>query len=159
LVFSEYAIFPKEIENDNSWSQELMTRIEITYQRVGSCQVVHSQSGARIITDLPVEYGGAGASFSATDLLAAALGVCIATNIDKIADRHGIPLDALSVTVDKTLSQKPKRVAALLITVQSTVAIPSEIVQRLERAASHCGVHRSLHPDVQVTIIFKVLKL
>lgn len=128
--------------------------IEITYCRAGSCEVVHS-SGAKIITDLPPEYGGAGESFSATDLLAAALGVCIATNIDSVADRHGIPLDALSLTVEKTLTVEPKALKALSVTVHSAVAIPEDVLLRLRRAASHCIVHRSLHPDVAVSITFE----
>lgn len=128
--------------------------IVITYRRVGSCEVVHS-SGAKIITDLPPEFGGAGESFSATDLLAAALGVCIATNIDTVADRHGIPLEALSLTVEKTLSQEPKRLDALSVVVRSAVAIPEEVLLRLKRAASHCIVHCSLHPDVDVSVTFE----
>lgn len=131
--------------------------LTITFRRVGSCEVVHS-SGARLTTDLPPEYGGAGESFSATDLLAAALGVCIATNIDLVAERHGIPVDALSLTVDKTLSVEPKRLEALSVIVRSSAPIPGDILLRLERAASHCIVHRSLHPDVAVTISFEVVE-
>ncbi len=129
-----------------------MATIEITYERAGSCRVVHPASGASLTTDLPPEYGGTGTSFSATDLLAAALGVCIATNIDTVAERHGIPLDALSLTVDKRIATSPKRVEALAVTVRSAVPIPADVRTRLERAASHCVVHRSLRPEVDVTV-------
>ena len=131
-----------------------MSRIEITSLGVGSCRVVETRSGASLTTDLPPEYGGAGASFSATDLLAAALGVCIATNIDTIADRHGIPLDALSITVDKTLSTNLKRLERLAVQIACSVELPSGVLERLKRAANHCIVHRSLHPDVVVTVDF-----
>jgi len=104
---------------------------------------------------LPPVYAGAGSSFSATDLLAAALGVCIATNIDTVAERHGIPLDALLLQVEKTLSTEPKRLQALAVTVASRVVIPGDVLLRFQRAASHCIVHQSLHPDVSVTIRFE----
>jgi putative redox protein len=133
-----------------------MARIEITYNRAGSCRVVHSASGASVTTDLPPEYGGAGVSFSATDLLAAALGVCIATNIDTVADRHGIPPDALSLAVDKTLANNPKRIEALAVTISSRVPIAEDVRLRLERTASHCLVHHSLHPDIRVTVTFQM---
>jgi putative redox protein len=131
-----------------------MSRIEITSLDVGSCRVVETRSGASLTTDLPPEYGGSGLSFSATDLLAAALGVCIATNIDTVADRHGIPLDALAITVDKTLSTNPRRLERLAVQIVCSVELTSGLLERLKRAADHCIVHRSLHPDVIVTVDF-----
>jgi putative redox protein len=133
----------------------IMSKIEISYRSAGSCRVVHTPSGTAITTELPAEYGGSGASFSATDLLAAALGVCIATNVDVVAERHGLPLDALSLSVDKTLASDPKRLEALAVVVRSAVPVPGDLLARLERAAHHCVVHRSLHPDVRVTIAFE----
>ena len=119
---------------------------------LGSCRVVHEPSGASFETDLPPEYGGGGASFSATDLVAAALGVCIATTVDAVADRHGVPLDALETHVEKELSHAPKRVARLGVTVTVGAAVSDDVLARIARAAEHCAVHRSLHPDVEVEI-------
>jgi putative redox protein len=122
---------------------------------VGTCRVVHEPSGASFATDMPPEYGGGGRSFSATDLLAAALGVCIATNLDAIAERHGIPLDALSVRVDKTLATSPKRVERLTVTIAIDAPVAEDVLVRLERAAEHCTVHRSLHPEVAVDVVWQ----
>lgn len=122
----------------------------------GRCRVEHQSSGAQIETDLPPEYGGSGRSFSATDLLAAALGVCIATNIDSVAVRHHVPLDALTVRVKKELSQSPKRVASLEVTISVAAYLSSAVLARLERAASSCTVKRSLHPEVAVTVRFEL---
>jgi putative redox protein len=122
---------------------------------VGSCRVVHEPSGATLATDLPPEYGGRGTSFSATDLLAAALGVCIATNVDTVADRHGIALDAIETRVEKQLDTSPKRVSRLEVTVAIGVEVPPDVLVRLERAAKHCAVHRSLHPEVEVDVRFR----
>ena len=132
-----------------------MAHLELTCAAVGKWRVVHTASGASVTTDLPPEYGGSGSSFSATDLLAAALGVCIATNIDSVAERHGVPLDALAVAVEKTLTVNPKRLAGLDVTVRCSEPVAAGVLERLERAASHCLVHRSLHRDVAVTVTFQ----
>jgi putative redox protein len=98
------------------------------------------------------EYGGAGRSFSATDLLAAALGVCVATNIDVVAVRHGISLEAIEIRVQKTLAREPKSITGLRVTIALSTSVPGDVRLRLERAAEHCAVHRSLHPRVCVFI-------
>ena len=131
-----------------------MTTILISLQEIGSCKVEHPQSGTVITTDTPREYGGRGRSFSATDLLAAALGVCMATNLDSTARHHGIPLDAFVITVEKTLAQNPKRVASLHVTVAFSISLDPDVLLRLERAAQNCAVKRSLHPGIQVTTRF-----
>src|SRR5579862_9090676 len=118
----------------------------------GQCRVVHKESGAVLHTDSPPEYGGEGRSFSATDLLAAALGVCITTNIDTVALRHGVPLEAIEVQVTKHLSQSPKRVASLDVAINVQHIISPELRIKLQRAADGCAVHRSLHPDLEVSI-------
>jgi putative redox protein len=131
-----------------------MSRIEITSLGVGSYQVVETRSGASLTADLPPEYGGSGTSFSATDLLAAALGVCIATTIETVAARHSIPPDALSTTVDKTLATNLKRLEGLAVQIACSADVPPDVLERLKRAAGHCIIHRSLHPDVIVTVDF-----
>jgi uncharacterized OsmC-like protein len=120
----------------------------------GRCCVEHQPSGAFVETDLPPEYGGAGRSFSGTDLLAAALGVCIATNIDSVAVRHNVPLDALTIRVKKELAQSPKRVARLEVTISVAADVSPDVLARLERAAASCAVGSSLHPEVAVVVQF-----
>jgi putative redox protein len=108
-------------------------------------------------TDSAPEFGGGGRSFSATDLLAAALGACMATSIDRVAERHGIPLDALMVSVEKTLANAPKRVARLAVTITVAAPIDPALGDRLRHAAESCPVHRSLHPDVEIVLELRSL--
>lgn len=129
-----------------------MSKIHISFLEEGSCLVEHEESGSAVRTDRPPEYGGLGRSFSATDLLAASLGVCIATNLDSIAIRHRIPLDAIKVTVEKTLAQNPKRVARLDVVVAFDRKLQPDVLLRFERAAESCTVKQSLHPDVEVHV-------
>ena len=102
---------------------------------LGECRVEHLRTGATVATDLPPEFGGEGKSFSATDLLAAALGVCVATSIDRVADRGGIPPEALRVEVEKELSTSPNRVARLSVWIYSARPVDAVLRTKLLRAA------------------------
>lgn len=131
-----------------------MSTILINLQEKGSYRVEHQESGSVITTDTPPEFGGQGRSFSASDLLAAALGTCIATNLDSVAIRHGIPLNAFVITVEKELAQNPKRIASLRLTITFNVSIEAGVLLRLQNAAKDCMVKKSLHPDIQITTQF-----
>ena len=100
------------------------------------------------------EYGGPGGAFSSTDLLAAALGSCIATNIGPVAERHGIPLDTFEIHVEKTLGQQPKWVTRLAVEVRCGTPLSPDMLARLQRAAESCTVSRSLRPDMDHKIVF-----
>ena len=116
--------------------------------------MLHARSGASITSAMAPEYGGEGGAFSSTDLLAAALGSCIATNIGPVADRHGIPLDAFELTVEKELSPQPKRVIRLDVAIRCSVPVTPEVRLRLERAAESCTVLRSLDPTMRHDVVF-----
>lgn len=132
-----------------------MSTVTVRLLGRGQCVVVHTRSGVQLQTDAPPEYGGRGQSFSATDLLAAALGSCIATSIDRIAERHGLPLQAIAIRIDKELAVNPKRVTRLTVTVLVPTATPSEVLDRLRHAAATCPVHRSLNPDITIALRFQ----
>ncbi|MGH7459587.1 MAG: OsmC family protein [Longimicrobiales bacterium] len=119
-----------------------------------STRILHARSGTSIESAMAKEYGGAGGAFSSTDLLAAALGSCIATNIGPVADRHGIPLDAFELSVEKELSPQPKRVIRLDVEIRCRAQVSPGVQARLARAAESCTVLRSLDPAMQHSIRF-----
>lgn len=129
-----------------------MSTIEIGLAGGGTCDVRHRESGARMQTSKAPEYGGRGDGFSSTDLLAAALGSCIASNLEPVALRHGVPLDAIRLTVYKRLGTMPKRIVALTVRIEIDAGLDRAVYTRLERAAHQCVVHRSLSKDVEMTI-------
>jgi putative redox protein len=132
-----------------------VSTIRVRLRERGACTVEHVESGAVVSTDAAPEFGGGGRSFSSTDLLAAALGTCIATSIDTVALRHGVPLDSFLFTVHKTLAHYPKRITALHVQVDCAAAMGPGVLERLRHAAGACVVHHSLHPDLDVQIEFR----
>ena len=62
-----------------------MIEITIDYQGDLRCHAVHGPSKRDLVTDAPVDNHGKGESFSPTDLVATALGTCMATIIGIVA--------------------------------------------------------------------------
>ncbi|MEW6252639.1 MAG: OsmC family protein [Planctomycetota bacterium] len=130
---------------------------DITYLGDLECEAVHGPSGDRLKTDAPVDNGGRGAAFSPTDLVAAALGTCIVTIMDKVAVRHGWDLRGTRVHVVKEMITGPaRRIGALRVTVTlpKTRAWAADDLARLRNAAETCPVKGSLDAQVQVPLEF-----
>lgn len=132
-----------------------MVRIEIEYQGELHCEAVHGPSGSKLSTDAPVDNHGRGEAFSPTDLVATALGTCMATIMGIVAQRHGIDLRGMRIEVVKEMVASPVRRIGRLST-QIRLPLPADHPQRklLEQAALSCPVHASLHPEVEKPVEF-----
>jgi putative redox protein len=132
-----------------------MVKMIATYTGGLHCKLTHGPSKSTIETDAPVDNKGKGERFSPTDLVGAALSSCILTTMAIVAERDGISLEGATAEVEKEMvSQPTRRIGSLNVTVQLPTAIPGEAREKLERAAHHCPVHKSLHPDVKAPITF-----
>lgn len=133
-----------------------MVKISINYEGGLRCAATHGPSGKTIVTDAPVDNHGKGESFSPTDLVATALGTCMATIMGIVAERHQIDLKGMKIEVTKEMTiEAPRRIARL--TTDIDIPLPANHAQRelLERAALTCPVHHSLHPDIEKPIEFR----
>lgn len=130
-------------------------QIEMTYDGQLRTTAKHGPSGNTLITDAPVDNHGRGESFSPTDLVATALGTCMATVMGILAERHAIDLRGMHVTVKKEMVQTPVRRIGRLTT-EIHVPLPADHPHRamLERSVHTCPVHQSLHPDVEKPVTF-----
>lgn len=117
-------------------------------------KLIHEPSGAELITDAPRDNAGEGASFSPTDLVAAALGSCMMTILGILAERSGIDLSGMRMRVEKKMADQPRRVGSLSLVLRLPAWLSSEDRQKLERAARACPVYHSLHPGVVVDAQF-----
>lgn len=132
-----------------------MVNISIRYTGELHCMATHEPSGRELATDAPVDNNGKGESFSPTDLVATALGTCMATVMAIAAQRHGVELNGVSVTTSKEMSKDiPRRIVRLAS--EMRIPLPADHPQRqlLEAAALGCPVHHSLHPDIDKPVNF-----
>jgi putative redox protein len=128
----------------------------MTYEGSLRCKAVHVPSGQALLTDAPVDNMGRGESFSPTDLVATALGTCMATTMAIVAQREGLEIAGTTVNVIKEMIAQPSRRIGQLST---RISVPKKLTpeqkQKLQNAAHACPVHKSLHPDVKLPIEFE----
>jgi putative redox protein len=132
-----------------------MVSMSIVYTGDKHCQLTHGPSQSIIETDAPKDNQGKGERFSPTDLMGAALGSCILTTMAIVAERDGVSLVGSRAEVVKEMLTQPTRKIGSL---RTKIFLPNSISQdyrsKLERAAHHCPVHKSLHPDIDASLTF-----
>jgi putative redox protein len=121
----------------------------------------HLQSGTQIETDAPVDNQGKGERFSPTDLVATALGACMATTMGIKARDMPLDLRDMEISVLKIMKPDPRRIAGVRIVFNFPDTLSVDEKQRiiLERTAHTCPVMYSLHPDLEVNIEFNWKKV
>jgi len=125
------------------------------YRGEKQVEICHQSSGVKIISDAPVDNFGKGSSFSPTDLVAGALGSCMLTLIAIVGEREELSLTGMHFRVEKHMAAAPARkIARLPLQLHLPSALGSSMREKLERAALTCPVHHSLHPDVQIEVVF-----
>ena len=116
----------------------------------------HIQSGSEIETDAPVDNQGKGERFSPTDLVATALGACMATTMGIKARDMPVELRGMKVSVQKIMKPDPRRIAGINVSFDFPGTLQVEEKHRaiLERTAHTCPVMYSIHPDIDVKVVF-----
>lgn len=128
---------------------------EVTYLGDLRAESVHLSSGAKFVTDAPVDNHGRGEAFSPTDLVATALANCMLTVMGIGAQGRGIDMDGTHVSINKIMAANPRRISRI----EATVTFPNkpftdEQKKLLEHIALTCPVAQSLHPDLEQAITF-----
>ncbi|MDQ6765384.1 MAG: OsmC family protein, partial [Verrucomicrobiota bacterium] len=112
-------------------------------------------SKKELATDAPLDNNGKGESFSPTDLVATALGTCMATIFAMTAEKHGLDVKGTTVQVQKEMSKDaPRRIVGLPS--EMHIPLPADTPQRalLEEAARECPVHQSLPAEINRPVRF-----
>jgi len=133
-----------------------MVRIDVRYEGGLRCHAVHRPSGEELSTDAPVDNKGRGESFSPTDLVATALGTCMATIMGIVADRHGWNIDGTRMSVAKEMTgEGPRRIRRLEVVIEGPAHLDEGARQTLENAANACPVRLSILPAIDVPVEFR----
>ena len=132
-----------------------MVKITGEYQGDLHCVALHEPSGNTLPTDAPKDNQGRGEAFSPTDLVATALGTCIATTMALAARKHGVELRGLRFEVTKEMStDAPRRILRLATQIWMPIPETHPAAKSLAAVAHACPVHRSLHPEVEKPVTF-----
>jgi putative redox protein len=135
----------------------MAVEINITYEGGLHCTATHGPSRNTLPTDAPLDNGGKGAAFSPTDLVATALGTCMATIMGLLAKRNHLDIDGLQVQVIKEMTADPvRRIGSLKtrLVFPPGKALSATDRAKLEAGAKTCPVKQSLHPDVKTPLEF-----
>ena len=120
------------------------------------CIATHIQSNTAIETDAPTDNRGKGERFSPTDLVCTALATCMVTTMAMKGSDMGIDLKGTTVEVTKHMLSEPRRIGK--IDVVLTFNNPNILTEKdrtiLERVGNNCPVVKSLHPDVEVNMVY-----
>ncbi len=132
----------------------MSVKISAKYLGEKRVEIKHGPSGTSLITDAPVDNNGKGESFSPTDLVASALGACAMTIMGIVAEKDEIDLSGMEMTVEKSMSASPRRIASLPVSINMPSGLSSESRKKLEAAARACPVHKSLASEVEASLKF-----
>jgi putative redox protein len=139
----------------NEWEEKTMVKMTAIYQGNLHCEVTHEPSGSKIETDAPRDNQGLGERFSPTDLVGAALASCILTTMGIMARRDGIAMEGAHTEAEKEMVSSPeRRIGALKVSVHLPASLTTDQRRKLEAAARHCPVHRSLLPEISIPLQF-----
>ncbi len=132
-----------------------MVQVHVVYRGGLRCEATHGPSGNTLLTDAPVDNQGKGEAFSPTDLVATALGTCIATIMGIVAEREKIDLVGMKITVQKEMSADlPRRIARLSARIVFPRPLDEKQRAKLENAAKTCPVHQTLQGKVEMPMEF-----
>ena len=127
-----------------------MVEQQIVYEGKLHCKATHGPSSAVLTTDAPKDNMGQGrSSRPPTSLPRPSLPAC---SPRWASSRSGNNIDMTGSTarVVKDMVTAPvRRVGTLTCEITVPTVLTDEQQTRLRKAALHCPVHRSLHPDVQ----------
>lgn len=119
-------------------------------RRSGFTHDVHAGDHT-LVADEPEARGGADQGATPMQLLAGALASCTAITMEMYADRKGWELGDLQVCVDFELDER-NDCDRFDVALRLSKELASEQVERLQRIAGRCPVHRVLAAESKVTV-------
>ena len=131
-----------------------MNNIKISYKGRLRTVVTHTLTGEIIETDAPIDNNGKGEKFSPTDLFASSLGSCMLTIMGITAQSHGFSIDGSSINLEKIMGKNPRRVAEIHLDINIKGVLTEKQRQMLVKAAKHCPVSKSIHPEIKENVSF-----
>lgn len=127
---------------------------ETTLTQVGQTQIKAEGDGWSLTFDVPAEYGGKNAGPGATEMLAVALGACKALTGLIYARLKEIPVEGLTVKVEREYAAKPQRVSRIKVAISGVGDQLGDKKERFIAAMRACPVATTLKnpPEIELTV-------
>ncbi|WP_375580254.1 OsmC family protein [Marivirga tractuosa] len=134
-----------------------MATSSIKYIHPLRTNAIHNRSGNSLNTDAPIDNHGLGEFFSPTDLAATSLASCMFTVMGIYADQNNLELGEIECDLTKEMAANPRRIKAITIDINWKTNLPENEIQNLKKIGLNCPVAKSLHPDIEQNVNFKML--
>lgn len=155
-----------------AWAQRYLTepvahaqdeqteQVTVTETGVGTFQQAVTAGSHRLLADEPVDVGGLDTGPSPYDLLLAALGACTAMTLRLYADRKGLPLERVSVSLQHSRihaadCERCETAQGQIDRIERRIHLEGDLdettARRLLEIADKCPVHRTLTSEVDIT--------
>ncbi len=144
--------------SNNFKNKNKMATIKTVYLGQLRTEMVHIQSGNKLITDAPVDNNGKGEYFSPTDTVAGALGSCMLTIMGMKAESLGVNLIGAELEITKVMYAEPRRIGEIHITFTFPEQYDQKTMTILQRVATTCPVYNSLHTEIKKEIKYTFKK-
>jgi ribosomal protein S12 methylthiotransferase accessory factor len=107
-----------------------------------------------VLTDQPVSAGGEGSAVTPLELIAVALGSCVALYIVQFCQARALATAGLRVAVKQQTSRSPYRVSRYDVDVVLPDGFPERYRATVEHIARSCPAHNTLlhAPEICVTV-------
>jgi len=110
--------------------------------------------GHSVVTDQPVSNGGEDSGMTPPEFFAGSMAGCIGFYVAKYCQQVGIATDGLRVDCDWAVHEEsPRRIGEITIDVVLP-ALPEKRRRAIERVASSCLIHATLHttPEIRINL-------
>lgn len=96
--------------------------------------------------------GGMGLGFNGGELLALALGGCLANDLQVLGEEMGLAVEDIEIAVSLDFEGKPSRTTAAKIDVRCVLADGADPTELIERAKAFTNIGNSVRAGIPVTI-------
>ena len=128
--------------------------MEAIIDYLGGVQFAATAGGHKIISDQPVEFGGANAGMTPPELMLASLGTCAGYYAAEYLKARSLPSEVLRVRVIAEKAAQPARLVKFRIEVESPGVEDVRHRDGVLRAVKRCLIHNTLlsAPEVEVAV-------
>jgi putative redox protein len=140
-----------------NFREMLMETIRTVYLGELRTLATHVNSGKQVLTDVPIENGGHGESFSPTDLFCASLVSSMLTVLGGVAKSPAFngTIDGMVARATKTMNLNPHMVSEIVIEFDMPKKnYSAEQKEILESSVRNSQVGRSLNDTLKLTLVF-----